>query len=328
MSVGSRVRGHFWTLGPAVRWMIRPPHLLSPASRNRWSAEIDDEQGRAIEITGELTEVAPSEHDETLVVLVHGLGGSANSPYVVDAANACTSRGWSTLRVSLRGVDSTTRDIYHAGLTHDLRGVLAHPSLARWKHILLVGYSLGGHLVTRYTTEPDLDPRVRAVCAVCAPLDLTSVIHHIDAPRAWLYREYVLGALRAHHAQLVSHGAGVAPHFRVRRIRKLREFDALVIAPRFGYTSPEDYYRGVGVQERIEQVSLPLLYVGSVADPMIPSSMGRHVLERAPGDLVDVRWLDDGGHVYFPPAQDLGFGQDVGVMPQVLQWFERTAPGV
>lgn len=323
MSVVSRIRGHLWTLGPAVRWMIQPPQ---PSTQHRWSATLEDERGRPIEITGELMEVDTGAHEDTLVVMIHGLGGSAHSHYLVDAAMQCAERGWSSLRISLRGVDSSTQDIYHAGLTHDLRALLAHDSLARWKHLFLVGYSLGGHMVTRYATEQDRDPRVRGVCALCAPLDLSNVIHHIDSPRAWLYREYVLGALREHHARMVAHGQGVAPHFKVKRVKKLREFDALVIAPRYGFASPEAYYQEVGVQSRIEQIALPLLYVGSVADPMIPSEMGRRVLARAPSDLVDIRWLDDGGHVYFPPGRDLGLGDDLGVIPQVLQWFARTCP--
>ncbi len=313
-----RIKGHLWTVGPVAQYTLRPPSV--PGTKP-FAAHITDERGEPITLTGQLHEV-DGELDDTLVILVHGLGGSADSFYMLDAQRECAQRGWSTLRLSLRGVESTTQDIYHAGLTHDLHQLLADEQLSCWRRIFIAGYSLGGHMTMRLTTD-GVDERVRAACALCAPVDLASVIHHIDAPRAVLYREYVLRSLKAHHDELIAHGKGIAPRFRVQRLHRLREFDALVIAPRFGFDSPEHYYQSVGVANVIEQVSIPLLYIGSTPDPMIPTSSSVDVLDRAPRGLVDVRWVEQGGHVYFPPAQDLGFGQDLGVIPQMLSWFER-----
>lgn len=316
MTTLQRLKGHLWTVGPVAQYMLSPPPEALEALP--FTAHIRDECGEPVMLTGALQEV-PGEREDTLVILVHGLGGSASSFYMLDAARECAERGWSTLRLSLRGVDSDTQDIYHAGLTHDLHQVIADPQLARWAKIIVVGYSLGGHMTMRALTD-SLDDRVKAACAVCAPVDLSSVIHHIDAPRAVLYREYVLRSLKAHHDELIAHGKGIAPRFRVQRLHKLREFDALVIAPRFGFDSPEDYYQRVGVSNVMERIDRPLLYIGSTPDPMVPTRSSLGALSRAPSDLVDVRWVEQGGHVYFPPGERLGFGDDVGVTPQMLTW--------
>jgi hypothetical protein len=41
--------------------------------------------------------------------------------------------------------------------------------------------------------------------------------------------------------------------------------------------------------------------------------------------LLDVRWVDEGGHVGFPASFDLGLGGDTGLEPQVLRWLRRAA---
>ena len=63
--------------------------------------------------------------------------------------------------------------------------------LAGFERVLLFGYSLGGHLCLRFATEVR-DPRLRAVAAVCSPLDLDASVAGIDQPSGWLYRRYVL----------------------------------------------------------------------------------------------------------------------------------------
>ena len=68
----------------------------------------------------------------SLIVIVHGIGGNADSPYCVSAARAAVAAGCAAVRISLRGADGNGDDIYHAGLTEDLRALLSteqRPSL-------------------------------------------------------------------------------------------------------------------------------------------------------------------------------------------------------
>ncbi len=319
MNLSSQLQGHLWTIGLAGKNILFPPHI--PEASFRWSAHVKSAEGEPVLITGELTEVDFARPD-TLVLLVHGLGGSAHSAYMLDAARQCTRLGWSSLRISLRGVDSPSNDIYHAGLTADLHQLLLHPSLKKWRRIFVVGFSLGGHLAMKMSTESELDPRVQKIAAVCAPIDLVNVIHHIDSPDAWFYREYVLSSLKRHHHELVRRGHGIAPDYKVRRVHKLRDFDAFVIATRYGFASPEDYYQSQSVASRLDDIAVPLLYVGAESDPMIPSDNCKAALACTSVDTLEVRWLDRGGHVFIPDDVSLGFGGDSGVIPQILEWFE------
>ena len=60
-----------------------------------------------------------------LVVLVHGLGGSADSPYLCAAATVAAGLGLDSLRLNLRGADPVARDFYHGGLTAELHAAIA-----------------------------------------------------------------------------------------------------------------------------------------------------------------------------------------------------------
>jgi hypothetical protein len=112
-----------------------------------------------VRLTGLLSEIPGS---QTVLLIVHGLSGNALSPYCTRAAYAAAQSGFSSLRLSLRGADYSGEDIFHGGTTDDLRAALAAPEIARYKHVLLLGYSVGGHIALRQ----QLIPKIGA----CGPL--------------------------------------------------------------------------------------------------------------------------------------------------------------
>lgn len=258
---------------------------------------------------------------DTLVVVVHGLGGHSESAYTVDAAIAVEAAGHSCLRLCLRGAQGTGEDLYHAGLTTDLRAALAHPNFADYEHLLVIGYSLGGHVALRTAVE-GADARLRAVAAVCPPLDLGAVQAWLDAPARKVYREYILRELREMYAHIDRRGRAPTPLERVSRVRTLREWDALTVVPRFGFEDPDDYYRTMSVGPRLDQLTVPALLVASHHDPMIPAASLRALADPAP-DPLEVCWIDDGGHVFFPRWLDAGLGAEPGLVPQALAWLDE-----
>src|SRR5262245_30035119 len=170
------------------------PRLAPPAEP--WSVVAADPQLGSVRLRGLLRERPGS---DTCVLVVHGLGGTTATHYCVQAAQAVEAAGFSCLRLALRGADRDGEDFYHAGIAADLEAAVASPALRRYQRLLLIGYSLGGHVALRYALAPN-DPRVRAVAAICAPLDLELGARHIDAPAAFIYRRHVLSGLNAVYA--------------------------------------------------------------------------------------------------------------------------------
>jgi len=227
--------GHYWTLRGYLGRRLAAPR--APQS-SRCTLVVDDPRFGPVRLSSRLS--APPAAD-TLVIVIHGVGGCADSPYAVAMAEAAHARGLAVLRVNLRGADRLGEDIYHGGLTADLHAFTAMPAVERFRRIVVVGYSLGGHLALRWSTEA-LDPRVQAVAAVCPPLDLLHCAQAIDRPAGSLYRGHILKQLKEIYAQVAARRELPTSVEDVRRVRSLIRFDDLTVAPRHGFSDARDYY--------------------------------------------------------------------------------------
>ncbi len=300
--------GHLWTVLPLLQRRAFPPS--APAGEEPWQVDFEDPDTGSVRLTGALVGTESS----ALVVLVHGLGGSISSGYMSKAAATAAALGLASLRLNLRGADGGCDDFYHAGLSSDLAHVLESPALARFERIYLMGFSLGGHLCLRYATETQ-DPRVKAVAAVCSPLDLELSVAAFDQPRCWIYRRYVLASL----VEMSTRIPMPTPIEELRRIRLLREWDRRTVVPRFGFASAGDYYRRASVAHRLDELKRPALLVAARHDPLVPSESVDSAL---PGpELLRVDWIDRGGHIGFPAHLDLGLEGPPGFHGQVLSWL-------
>ncbi|MEO0321947.1 MAG: alpha/beta fold hydrolase [Myxococcota bacterium] len=316
-SLAGRWHGHRWTLGPYLAARVTPP--VAPPSR-LFRTVVHDAQLGSLPLTGRLSEAPRGGDGRTLVLVVHGLGGSERSYYALRAAQAAARAGWASLRMNHRGADRRGADVYHAGLTDDLRAVLATPSLARFERIVLLGFSMGGHVSFRLLAERNLDPRVQALGAICAPVDLRAGADEIDQPKGAFYRSNVLAGLR----EILGAVATRSDHLPIgpreaRRITTLRGWDDQVVAPRFGFRDANDYYGRMAAGPVLDRIRRPTLAVIAERDPMVFTHVVRPWFDAAPN--VRTVYTDRGGHVGFPPDLDLGLGAEGPVEDQVLHWL-------
>jgi predicted alpha/beta-fold hydrolase len=230
--------------------------------------------------------------------------------------------GLATLRLNLRGADRSGEDYYHAGLTDDLRAALASPALAAYDRVAVLGFSLGGHLALRYATE-EHDPRLRAVAAVCAPLDLAVGGRLIDRPAYWVYRRYLFAHLMEIYAAVARRRRVPLPVEEARRIRTFLDWDTRIVAARHGFRDAADYYARVSVGPRLERLAVPALLVAAEDDPMVPPGAVLPVLAGRAVPL-ELRWVPNGGHMAFDAGLDLGFAGPLGVEGQVVAWLGRV----
>lgn len=305
--------GHAWTIFPTLRHLVRAYPF--PESQT-WSTVVEDPIVGESVVYGEYRELPDT---DTLVVIIHGLGGVPSSGYLAPIAMAAEQAGFSSLRLALRGTGGGN-DFYHAGFTGDLDVAVSHPDFARYERIFVVGFSLGGHIALRAATDTDLDPRVQKLVAVCPPIDLGAGVDFLDSPAAFPYRRWILQELVSIYEAVAAQRPVPTPVDRVRRITTLREWDALVVVPRFGFADVDDYYESQAIAGNIDRIARPALMAHSRHDPMIPARIIDPVLARASSSF-EARWAEGAGHVFFPPNVDLGFDAPTGLGPQVLHWL-------
>lgn len=316
MARGTSFSGKFWTVAPAALSYFRPP---SAPPHEPFRLVVDDPTVGAIALSGAL-HAPPAAR--TLLVALHGLGGSAESSYMRQFATAAVAAGYACLRLNHRGAERAAQDYYHAGLTVDLESVLATEELARFARVGVVGFSLGGHVALRYAAERPgrTDPRLAAVAAVCAPLDLDLGATALDGPGTWLYRRYILPGLQQHIDAVERLRPVPADRARRARVRGIREWDGLVVAPRWGFASAADYYARASVAPILDRIAVPAWIIESRNDPMVPVWTLENALERV-SPTTEVTWTPRGGHVGMPPDLDLGRPGPKGLHAQLLAWL-------
>jgi predicted alpha/beta-fold hydrolase len=204
--------GHFWTVWPTLATAALPARVPRPSP---WSALVPDPVRGPVRLSGELREIPGA---AGLVLVVPGLGGNTRSPYVRHAVRELSRLGWSSLVVPQRGADLSGEDYYHASLSADLHAAAASPAVRGYREVYCLGFSMGGHVAMRFAADPP-PAHVRAVAAVCAPIDLAAAQRFFDAPGCWLYRAHVLRALRRIYGAVARRGHAPAPLSALRAAR-------------------------------------------------------------------------------------------------------------
>jgi len=319
MSMLMSLSGHYWTIAPFVKHVVR--RTKTPPAEP-WTATVHHQVRRETRIHGLLQRVEErTTRPHALLVAIHGLGGTNIGHNVIPATTAARDLGLACLRINLRGAGGEGDDFYHGGLWQDIAAALASETLAEYTDIYILGYSMGGHVALCYAAE-EVDPRVRAVAAICAPLDLDRSAVGIDRRSAWIYRHHVLAALKRMVVPLVRRRELSLSLAALMRISTLRQWDQQVVAPRFGFESAEDYYAQASAAPRLARLQRPALLVASEADPMVLATAVRPALTNHSPKL-DVRWTARGGHVGFPASLDLGERGPLGLEHQALAWLLR-----
>lgn len=332
--------GHYWTLASFVTRSAAPPHLTEPES---FSVTVDSDLGLPVTLRGSLHLASGDATRQPLLVLIHGLGGSADSNYMLEVAEVAARRGWSTLRLSLRGADDQGWDFYHAGLTSDILSVLESPRLRDFERLYVLGISLGGHATLRAAGESQLPPRVHAAAALCPPLDLEASSAAFDAPGQWLYRRHILSGLKAMYRRFSDYTRtagsatsrtiaerGLPSWEQARAIERIQDWDKQIVAPRHGYASARAYYHSQRVSTRLHEIRVPTLLVTTRWDPLVPNTTTDPALTGAEQLAPNERWnksrvnpqlvhweLASGGHVAWPKTTP----PERSMLDHLLDWL-------
>lgn len=277
---------------------ISSPHLqmvlsqYCPNGRDPSSAPMLVNLDDGDRLSCEVTEPAHGKKCRAAVVLVHGLGGSHQSGYLIRLARKFSREDYRVVRVNMRGCGSgkgLCSKPYNAGASHDLLSVLKflkknHPKVP----IILIGFSLGGNLALKLAGElREEGPKLlQFLIAVCPILDMYESVKRIETKALRLYHHYYLSYLLKQ----------AKPWLTDYPVRSLYEFDDKVIAPIWGYMGAMDYYYRCSSIQFIEHIKVPCYLLFAEDDPFIDYK----ILDRMNiPDNISVWVSKYGGHMGF-----------------------------
>lgn len=243
------------------------------------------------------------------LVLVHGLEGSSESPYMLGIAERAYQAGFNVLRMNQRncgGTEHLTPTLCHSGLSGGYREVLDELIESdELQEIFFSGYSTGGNLVLKMAGElaGQAPPELRGIFAVSPCLDLASCANGSGQPRNLLYESYFLRNMRntmQRKAELFPERYQADRFFKP---RTLREWDDAITAPECGYRDAADYYYWESALHVTGQIRVPTLILAAQDDPLVPITSFRNSgIEENP--FIALVAPEHGGHCAFISSED------------------------
>ena len=241
--------------------------------------------------------------DAPLLIVLHGLEGSASSHYVRGLLARARDRGWRGMALNFRSCSGEANRLlrsYHSGETGDLgEAVRRARSESPRAPLLLAGCSLGGNVVVKWLGEQGDAASVQAAVGLSVPFDLKLCAHALDArdAMAFVYRTRFLRTLKRKALEKADRFPQLDPS-RVGAARTLFEFDEAVTAPVHGFSGAEDYWAQSSSGDFVPHVRVPLLLVSAEDDPFIPSEcLPRAAAMANPSVTLEV--YPHGGHLGF-----------------------------
>ena len=253
-----------------------------------------------------------------VVVLIHGLEGSADSHYARGLMAHVRAQGWHGVVAHFRGCsgeDNRLPRAYFAGDSEDIEHMLRHVKTCHPDApVYAVGVSLGGNALLKWLGEAGESAKalVERAAGVSAPLDLTAAGHTLDHGfNRRVYTARFLFTLKAKALRKATRFPGVLDAKAIAAATTFREFDTLVTALLHGFRDAEDYWLRVSSKPLLKSIAVPTLVINAKNDPFLPS----WALPAA-ADVslaVTLEQPDTGGHVAFPS----------GPFPGRLDWLSQ-----
>jgi predicted alpha/beta-fold hydrolase len=212
-----------------------------------------------------------------LVILCHGLEGSADSEYIKGMAKAFTKRNYDIVAYNYRGCSGETNrqlKAYHAGATYDLQTVIDHVLKTNdYQSLHLVGFSLGGNLVLKYLGErPMKIPKIVKSCvAISVPIDLESCAYEIKKPHNYMYNQRFMRKLRAKviaKKELIEQSP-ILDYDALLKSKSFLDFDNLFTAPAHGFKDALDYWTQNSSKQFLTNIEVPTLLINALDDPFL-----------------------------------------------------------
>ena len=226
---------------------------------------------------------APSSNNENtlpLVIILHGLEGSSEAPYVQSLMGEVLKHGWDSVAVNMRmcsGVPNRLKQTYHSGKSEDLEYVVDYLREKEKRQALyLIGFSIGGNIVLKWLGEKGnaISQEIKKATVISVPYDLTASVKLMDNGfNRYVYTRSLLTSLKAKIRMKEAQYPAAIHYGLAKRCTTFRAFDREVTAPLNGFRDEADYWTKTSCKNFLKTVAIPTLLIHAQDDPFFPGKM-------------------------------------------------------
>ena len=211
---------------------------------------------------------------QKLVILLHGLEGDAQRPYITGSAKILNQNGYDTCAVNYRGCSGEPNvkyRSYHSGATEDLIEVLNHIlNTKNYSEISLKGFSLGGNLLLKYLGEGnDVPKEIKGAVAVSVPCNLHDSCKQLLSIKNIMYAIKFKGNLLGKLRQKQHMFPDKISDNDIKSIKTLKDFDDIYTSQAHGFEDALDYYKKSSSLQFLPHIQVPSLIINAKDDSFL-----------------------------------------------------------
>ena len=243
------------------------------------------------------------EKTNRLIIVLHGLEGNGQRPYMTGTAKLFNQNGFDAVCVNFRGCsgeDNLKYRSYHSGATEDLEAVIKHViDNKKYANVYIKGFSLGGNMTLKYLGERDVIPnQIKAAIAVSVPCSLEGSAGQLHTLENRLYhnnfKKHLVGRLRIKQKNF----SDVLSVEELDAIQTLYDFDNIYTAKAHGFKDGSDYYKQCSSLQFLANIKTPTLIINALNDSFL-SHECYPVKEAKQNPNLFLEMPKHGGHVGF-----------------------------
>jgi hypothetical protein len=246
-----------------------------------------------------------------VVILLHGLEGHGQRPYITGSAKQLNGGGFDCCAVNFRGCSGETNRLYrsyHSGATEDLHAVVQHIlETKKYSEIYVKGFSLGGNMALKYAGESkSLPTALKGIVVVSVPCDLYSSLRALlrmeNALYASRFKKHLVAKLRAKQKLFPE----LIPNNDIEKIKTLKDFDDIYTSRAHGFKDALDYYAQCSSLQFLKNIHIPSLIINARNDSFLGPEC-YPVLEAEANQKIYLEMPAYGGHVGFFDANNIAY---------------------
>ncbi|PTM08582.1 MAG: alpha/beta hydrolase [Bacteroidetes bacterium] len=248
-----------------------------------------------------------------VIVLLHGLEGNGQRPYMLGPAKLFNEQEVDAVCVNFRGCSGEPNlkyRSYHSGATEDLVDIVKHLiEVKQYSEIYFHGISLGANMILKYLGERDNIPNeVKGVVAVSVPCNLNGSSKELHSFKNILYHDNFKGYLVKRLKIKQSQHTDKISVTEIKSIKTLKDFDDIYTSKAHGFKDADDYYKQCSSLQFLHNIKIPTLIINALNDSFL-SPECYPVKEAKQNDNLYLEMPNHGGHVGFVKSKGFYYNE-------------------